>query len=386
MVQAARGVTGSGGGRWQVMRRLLALVLLLAATVMAVPAQAAPAVTVRGRVLDADGRAVAGAAVEFVLPAEDFGFFGPLVCLLLFWSPPCQDHRVTGRTGSDGRYALRVPLNSYVAEAGSHEVRITDTGGTATRPAAHLLAVTPFRRKNLTLPDLRLWRPSVSLDPGTPLVRRVHADPLPASYGKGDGNGVTVLLLQRSDVVGGWSRVERERVTDARTVEAGATGVDAVARATVGGLRVTYTSAAFPIEPGVRPVSRGRPCWTYGRNDALIPLRGCRFTDGKLSGWPDLDYLRPAWNACAGTTACKHREWLLVDLGSVQPVSALAVRGCHPDTFQTSLDGVTYRDLSGTTLAEPALYETPPTPARYVRIDARLCLSTLSELSVFAPL
>jgi hypothetical protein len=308
-----------------------------------------------------------------------------LVCLFSFGlNPFCYSHSRSARTDAAGRYAIAVPLNSLVGESGKPSVIVTDTGGSAALPPAQTVATLEFRRKPVTLPDLRLWRGAVSMDPVTPTHRRLHVVQVPAAYGTTDEKGPTVELLAGAEGVWAFPDVEEDRLVDARVVEHGVTAIRAYDAVKIGDLPVTYRSATYALTGSVTPVSRGKACWVYGKQDALVPLDKCALTDGKLTA--RVDPRQTFFRACVFESECANPRSLRIDLGAVSPVSAVIGRGCVPDRVEVSLDGVTFAEVKGeSSVVERGVFLTAPVPARYVRLRLSYCLSSATELAVFAP-
>lgn len=363
------------------------VVAALLAAAFAVPASATPSYSVSGRVLDDAGRPVRGAVVTFEVP-PDSSFFGLLGCAFVFFvSPTCWSHTVSARTDARGHYALRFSRDSYVASEGRHYLTASETG-TVTLPGAWTRATFDWSRES-AMPDLHLWHGAVSATAYGP-VRHVHSDALPASFGS-DRSEPVVVLTQKGAQVWQYLRTTTERVADGRTVEDGVDAVRAWATATYDGeYAMLYVTPAHAVSGGVRPVSRGASCATYGRGDAVLPLPRCLFTDGRLAERISIDYLWQRGRGClSASTTCPHGEWVRLDLGSLQPIEAVTVRGCALETLttdahaETSLDGVTWTAFRGAAVpGEPFVYG-PPTVARYVRVDLDPCTFGATEVSVF---
>lgn len=367
------------------LRRVLAAACLLAVAGTMAPANAAPVATVRGRVVDDTGTPVRGALVTFRQLPGRTGLAGIACIVLVFFDPACSAHTKVTHTDAVGRYTFVVRLDKYEGTTGARDLIVDDVGGTAGLPAARTTTRVAFLHESMTVPDLWVWRGRASIDPfAAPTHRTVHADKPGVAFHVNGSPDVT--LAQDGATVWTYRQVDRDRLVDARTVEAGTTSVRGRAVGLVQGLRVTYETRAYPVTNAVRPVSRGAKCWTYGAHDALLPYAGCAYTDGRLATVPDFAYARAKFKACTSASQCGHPNALLVDLGAPQVVSAFVLRGCGGSpTIETSVDGTLFTTYQGTTIVEPGLITGAPVPARYVRMSDTFCLAELSELSAFAP-
>jgi hypothetical protein len=221
---------------------------------------------------------------------------------------------------------------------------------------------------------------------------RVRREPLAAAFGSPREAVPGVELLQDHASVWHYADAEDDHYSDVRTLEAGTTGAREIATASLPhGYRVTYWSRAVPVPAGVKPVSRSAACAVYGSNDALLPLAGCRYTDGRLADELDWRYSSANGKACRFPSAtCPHPLWVRFDLGSLQVIQAAVVRGCSVDetelgTFpaEVSVDGATWLPFLATNPYSDLEYALP-TPARYVRVDLRSCGAFApTEVSIF---
>lgn len=374
------------------LRAVLACAVLAAG--FAVPASAAPTV-LYGRVLDDAGRPVRGATVRMTAKADMFGFPLMVMCgLMVVPMPPlCFDATASGVTGPDGRYSIKIRNSSLLGRMGDKSLTITERG-TPELAGAYTTTEIYWAQRSLRVHDMRLWHAKPVVEPFGVGMVRVRRDPLPAAFGAATQETPSLYLLQGASGVWKYADESSDHYADARTVEAGTTGAREVAVATLGGgYRVTYFSRAVPVNAArTTPVSRGASCAAYGEGDALVPLPGCKYTDGRLGDAVDMRYASAGGKACRYPTArCAHPAWVRFDLGSVSAIHAAVVRGCTPDpteplgTFpaEVSVDGTTWAPFLARNPWSELVYA-PPTPARYVRVDLRSCgLVAPTEVSVY---
>lgn len=351
-----------------------ALLGLLAAVA---PASAGGTVYVTGRVVDGSGRGVSGARVVFSL-SPDPTIYNEQHCPVRPWEIQCKTHSVAGTTRSDGRYKLPVRLSSYLASEKKHDLTVTDRSGAETHLAFY------FVRKSMPIVDIPIWKGRASVDPDGPLHRIVHADALPPSYGTKYMPGSLVELVQGSTPVWQFPAVTEDRRVDARLVETGTTGVRAYTVAIRQRQYMTYRTPLYKIGGALRPVSRGATCATYGPDDTVLPLSGCRYTDGKLAAPIDPKYQQAGYRACTVASQCANPRSILVDLKSAQPVGALVVRGCVPESAAVSAEGTVFAPWVSHDFGDGALVGVPAL-ARYVRVSLGKCAFGTTEISVFAP-
>lgn len=358
--------------------RLLVAGLALASVCAAAPASAGGTVWITGRVVDSAGKPVSGAHVSYELRV-DLTFFDQANCPVRPWDPKCRTHKVTDLTDAKGRYRLPVRLGTWLASPRSHDVVVTDrSGGAQTHVSVY------FTRKSMEMTDLPVWRGRVTFDSVGPSHRGVRVDPLPASLGRGQTQGPDVELLQGSAVVWRLKAVSDDQRIDNRVIEHGTTGVRAVNRAILGRLSATYWSSVTPVAGAVLPVSRGAECATYGKDDAVLSLASCRFTDGKLATAIPQAYQRAGGKGCDVASQCDHPRWVAVDLGALTMVNAVAVRGCIPEAVEVSPAGSVFTNYPFQDLGD-GLLTGPAVLAEHVRVDLSRCTFKATEVSVFEP-
>ncbi|HWL36971.1 MAG TPA: carboxypeptidase-like regulatory domain-containing protein [Frankiaceae bacterium] len=358
--------------------RLIAVAALLGLAPLGVPADAASTVHVSGRVIDASGKGVAGARVEFALRPDPM-LYNQQYCPVRPWEIQCRVHRVTGTTRADGRYSLPVKLSSYLASEKKHDLVVTDRSGAQTAVQFY------FVRKPMTVKDMPIWRGRASIDPDGPLHRTLHVDALAPFYGTLYMQGALVHLMQGSAPAWQFTTVKDDRRVDGRIVETGITGIKAYQVAIRERQYLTYSSPVYKVPSAVRPLSRGAACATYGPDDKLLPLAGCKYTDGRLTTPISAKYQQAGYKSCNSASQCANPRHVLLDLKTVQPVGAFVARGCVPGELEVSAEGTAFAPWPTATLGDGA-YVGPPVLARYVRVDLAKCAFKATELSVFAPL
>lgn len=365
--------------------RLVVAACLLGVLGLAAPASAAKTVHVTGRVVDGSGRPVRGALVSFEL-RPDRELYDQANCDVRTWEIQCRVHKVAGRTDAAGRYRLPVKLDSFLATMRRHHVLVTDAPRAGVKVPAQTEVSVYFQRTPISLPDLPVWRGRASVTPNADGSRTVHVDGLGARYGTPYGAGPTVTLLQGSTPVWTFAGVTEDREIDGRLVEHGTDAVRATDVRILQRFFTTYWSPVHAVSGGVRPLSRGAACFTYGRDDAVVPLgRPCRFTDGRLGSPIAVTYQRAGTKACEVRSQCAQPKRVVVDLGSPQQVGSVLVRGCTPGTFEVSAEGTVYAPYEMRDLREDGLAEGVPLPVRYVRVDLSRCAYKATEIAVFSP-
>lgn len=362
--------------------RWVALACALGLAVGAAPASAGDTLYITGRVVDGNGAGVRGARVSFELHPNP-EMWDQRDCAVRSWEIQCKVHRVAGTTDAAGRYRLPVRKGSYLAKPYEHRLIVTDRPSSAVKAPARTEVTFYFNGKSMPVRDLPVWRVRPTIDPAAPGVRTLHVPQLAGVYGRTYSTGPVAELLQGSAVAWRFTDVVEDREVDARTVEAGTTAIRAIEKGILGRLFPVYTSPAYAVSGGTRPLSRGRACATYGRDDAVVPLAGCKFTDGALTAPVSAAYQRASGKACEAKSQCAHPRWFRIDLGSAQPVGAVAIRGCKPVAAEMSLEGTVFAPYNVT--ERDGLLVGPPVPARYVRVDLKHCVYKATEVSVFAP-
>ena len=346
------------------------------------PASAGGTAYVTGRVVDEAGKPVAGARVSFELhPNREV--YNQADCAVRSWEPQCQVYRSAGTTNAAGRYRLPVKMSSYLAEKREHDLVVTDRARPGVQSPARTAVKFYFNGKSMPVIDLPVWRGKVSVGAVSSGRRTVHLDTLPASLGRAYSTGPVVELLQGAGVAWQLPDMTEDRDVDARIVETGTTAARASATRILGRLFPRYWTPEYAVSGGVRPLSRGKACATYGRDDAVVPLAKCRFTDGRLASPIDTPYQRAGGKACDVASQCAHPKWVRVDLGALQPVGAVAVRGCVPPAIEVSPEGTVFAPYPVNDFGDGLLVG-PPLPARYVRVDLSKCAYKATEVSVFA--
>jgi hypothetical protein len=367
------------------MRRVaVACALGLAVTAVPAAAHSHHVAYIRGRVVDGTGAGVRGATVSFELhPNREL--YNQHDCPVRPWEIQCRVHKVAGKTDANGRYRLPVRLSSFLATKREHKLIVTDrpTPG-ATLPARTSITMY-FPGTSVDVLDLPVWRARPTISPATvPGMRTLHVDPMPDRYGRPYTTGPVVDLLQGTRTAWQFTDVVEDRMVDGRLVEAGTTAIRARDAKVLGRQFPVYESPAYAISgAAAKPLSRGAACATYGRDDVVLPLSKCKFTDGALATPVDAQYQRAGGKACDVASQCDHPRWLRIDLGAPSLVGAVAVRGCPAKTAEVSAEGTVFAPFTATD--RDGLLVGVPAPARYVRVDLKHCVYKATEVSVFAP-
>lgn len=362
--------------------RWLVAACAVALAVTAAPATASNTAYIRGRVVDGTGAGVRGATVSFELhPNREL--YNQHDCPVRPWEIQCRVHKVAGKTDATGRYRLPVRIGSFLATQREHKLVITDRPSPGVKLPARTTVTFYFGGQSRDIAPLPVWRVRPTLAPYAAGLRTLHVDQPPASYGVPYSTGPVVELLQGSRVAWQFTEVVEDREVDGRALESGTTAIRARDTRVLSRLHPVYEGPAYAISGGLRPVSRGVPCATYGRDDAVLPLAKCRFTDGALATPIPASYQRAGGKACDVASMCDHPRWVRLDLGSPQPVGAVAVRGCAPKAAEVSLEGTVFAPFAAT--ERDGLLVGVPAPARYVRVDLKHCVYKATEVSVFAP-
>lgn len=364
--------------------RRVALACAAAVALSGAPANAGDTVYISGRVLDHTGTPVAGAHVSYELRPKP-ELYNQQDCPMRPWEIQCKVHKVAGRTDAAGRYKLPVKKTSFLATKRSHDLVITDRAITGAKAPARTAITMYFTGKSETIPDLPLWRGRAQLSAADQSGgRTLSVDAVPATLGRPYSTGPVVELMQGSGVAWRFEEVTAERRVDARVVETGTTGIRVSERRILGRLFPQYQSTVWAVSGALKPISRGTTCATYGRDDAVLPLSGCRFTDGRLATPIPTTYQRVGGKSCDVKSLCAHPKWVQVDLGAAEQVGAVAVRGCVPPAVEVSPDGTVWLPYPTHDFGDGLLVGLP-LPARYVRVDLSPCAYKATEISVFAP-
>ena len=292
------------------------------------------AVPVHGRVVDANGRPVAGALVSLTQEQGAFeAFFTAFAVLgtlgLACLTDICELPYGEARSGADGRYTVyleKVPDDYTLAVGGKDGPLVTATVRFAGRP--------------VRLPDVAVWSPAPYLERRGNEARVRFRSP-PARLGSWVSAQALVADRNDRELV----RLDQARsgdAFDARLLE------DAAARLSVtvrvrSALGPTAYVARTAVSGGLRPVSRGKPCFEYGRAGRPIRQSPCGLTDGDLvRNWSP----KVADYSCGENNPCDRR--VMVDLGSARRLSFLVARGCDTffDEIESSVDGRTWTTLA----------------------------------------
>jgi hypothetical protein len=305
--------------------------------------------------------------------------------------PGCLPGAVVARTDASGTVRFTVPPApgaGGTAQTVTLLARLPGAAGAA-GPAlgVRVLAVST----QTTVPDLTFWQGAAKVTENGSAPLSVAWGPLPAelsatpSYTVSAYDGARGLQLVR--------RLVSSPVSlDARFLEDSRSGLAVAATGAPPGadsqsLQVVWVSATTPVtNPRGAPVSRGRPCAvtlesgapTAAPTAATTAQSSCWLTSGTVA-----DYPGPRLRSCApdtsGLGASYQRCWVAavtsvaIDLGRVQPVGVVVLRGSGAALLDVSTDGDTWRTLAklpdvpaGQT--EQAVRLPAETQARYVRL------------------
>lgn len=333
-------------------------------------------VEISGQVVGADGRPVKGAEVRVVAG----GGFSDLLGLVpvLRWScvgGGCAGLDETLRTGADGRVRVRTKGQETRTPAGNARAMALVAVDAADPPEGALGrggAVQHFLvlQEQVALPPLALWRTAVSAaSAGSRL--RISFTPLAdpnVKYGW-DFADLQGNSLVDVDLGGG-------RTVDARLLE-DFPGRMAVTAALEGAAADTaWRSPVYPYQGTLRPPSRGAACIRRDRAGKATVHRPCGLTDGSLRTTGPVPSDDCVDLSDAATTLCRDRAGPVdIDLGRAHDISLVVVRGVQFTTpVLTSVDGVTWTPLGRDEIAPDSkgtlVLESPPRPARYVRLAA----------------
>lgn len=323
-----------------------------------------------GRVVDAAGRPVSHGRVRL---ETDEGLFGALSCLFSFGliDPGCLNVPST-RTDAAGRFR-------FVLSSDWFGPRIVDASGT--RHVAGLLPAHTSRSVGVGRPvtgvgTLRLWEPSMSAARAAGRITFTTGSP---PSGAKHGSVVLTAERHREAWATGLSDSDHTATVDDRVAETGVHGWSATVRRD----GTTYTSPEQAVPVAGTPNSRGRTCsGDDGRGNVAPFAPRCPFTDGVLGAGVPIERQGLDLRYAFGTS-------LDVDLGSVQLLSAVVIRGCNGCVVDVSADGATWQQWPGQQqergASDEAVVTGVPLPVRYVRLQGRSgFLRDFREVSVWA--
>ena len=332
---------------------------------------------VRGQVLRADGTPLTNAVVRVVdatsiaeVLAEGFiaGLSGGLTILDCFSSDPalriCRTERESaGRVDAQGRFAVPAPDGN-----GRYRVAVIGTVGEAKgHGLINLETVVP--PAGIELPVLRLWdaQTRTSTQEGELLA---EWRPLPEEYAQ----AVEYFAVAEPRAAGGVSARLRGRAlrasADVRLFEDSPGFVTAYAEGFIGELKVRWI--ALPeshAAPAGAPPSRGLPCRVQVGGE-VVATSPCWLTDGKDGNGPPPSLERftcrsdsDGYDRCAAPPIAS----AVLDLGAVQPLDVVVLRGCETCRVSTSTDGVNWVPGPVPARKDPVL-DLEGQQARYLRI------------------
>jgi hypothetical protein len=335
----------------------------VAARTYSAPPQGVP---ITGRVVDLQGRPVAGAKVGLTRHegfleglTRGIAMLASLGLVCIGEDTICEVPYGQGISNADGRYTVFLK-----PEVDDYDLNIEAQG-------SQVQSRIDFAGKPVTLPQLTLWNPTPRLEISGREASVVFAG-VPASLGAAERYNAVVTDRRTGTELAVLRGVGSREKLDARLLE------DAPLRLRVSGLVQTklgdtWYSGHAEAQGRLVPPSRGKGCLTYldgtlkGRNTAA-----CRkVTDGAFTGeWS------PTRPACAEGKPCE--QAVAVDLGSVRDVRYVRVLGCYSfGKIQGSNDGKTWR-----TLEDGGCGGEVSGKARYVRV-AGAFTENVTEISVW---
>lgn len=353
-------------------------------------------VSVAGRALHEDGRAIAGRnAVLIKVPdagevlsglTSVVGTLG-LACLVPEPPPVCRRAR-NATTDDSGHFAFELrgkDTQGSVGQASTFNLAVRAPAREGAVAGASRTEKFVIQQAQLETPNLTLWEPQLSLSID-PVQVRVSFGALPA--------GATDARIE-FEVAGGslWSGPYVSGATvDARLLE------DAVGKVSIStsAPRQQHQDTAFEANYGSEvlaftgqagaPPSRNASCTVAGASGQVMPLEPCTVTDGKfvapLEAPLDAGCVPDAQGqGCANVRA---NRVLTMDLGEARRASLVVVRGTSGDLrVERSVDGVSWAAVTLDGMVG-ALAE--GTTVRYVRlrnVADDTALPKLAEVSIW---
>jgi hypothetical protein len=335
-------------------------------------------VTLRGRVLSANGSPVANTPVR-VDAVNDSGFavvgfffsagFSTLACFTDDKSmcPAPNSKRFSSTTDANGNYSFTFH-NAHRRGIQTDTDYVLSLGvRSATAPDKFVVASYELELQDAVhnAPDLKIWDPTVTIRPST-RAYRVAYKTRPVSK-----NGVQLLVGDKPLAVA----VSEDRDIDARDVEDASFTVVAHAAKDITAAGTIYhqrfTAGPVAAKGALVPLSRGAAC-TATRSDGSAAH--CGYTDGDLIN-PGVVDPNPC-NFVADQPGCQLPVTkVTVDLGAPKEVGDVRTRcGC---TLEASNDAQTWHNL-------PASGSFGAQQMRYVRVSGD-SLAAIPEVSVWPP-
>ncbi|HEX2150334.1 MAG TPA: hypothetical protein VHI31_09215 [Actinomycetota bacterium] len=370
---------------------LLGICLLAAACS---PSQVDPdaSVTVRGMIEDQSGRPLAGRQVVLAPQTQVSELLGGTLftalslgtlCLADPPPEPCGSFLKDSRSvdsGADGTYSFSLrgtDVRTFFGNAQSMGVSATlpPPPGSVDGPA--LLEVFKVQAPDLDLGPIRFWEPEVKVEEG-----RAQWTAIAGDFGNGSGYRLEFTTAEGAPV---WTVSTRSAradydprvLEDARGKVSVTAAREGVALGTTTRRSYRSSQTAFRSSAGTPP-SRGTPCSLQSGNGALVPLEGCRATDGVLSESAGV----PAPTSSPQTNGSTVQpQWVVLDLGRPVSVGLLVLRGCAC-SVEASTDGSTWSPVAQAD--GHAEIKPPRLRARFVRVGGPgQSLSQLREISIW---
>jgi len=342
-------------------------------------------VSIAGRALAADGTPLAKTRVALVKELDLGEAIGGLfvtavtlgiVCLADHPPALCANNSHIATSGTDGSYSFSVHGSDTQGSAGlasTMEVLVRVPPETGQSAGALAIAEFTVQTSPLQLPDLRIWNPLLSLPADAHNVHMTR----PTLPGNGYGNGPTYWLeFDNAKGRAAWiaGTVRANATVDARILEdmqgTALVGVRTTGSASSTTVDLTFVSGSIPFNgPAGQPPSRGAACAAVTAASTESFKTPCTLTNG--------DYGNTYVSGAAPTG-------VVVDLGKLQSVSLVVVRGCAGQcTIAVGGDLSALQDAGSVSGDYAALAVSPARSARYVRVTGSPNVSRLRQISVW---
>lgn len=254
--------------------------------------------------------------------------------------------------------------------------------GTVEGPAT--LTTFKVQTESLDLGPIRFWEPRLVTTTG-----KAEWDPIPKDYGKGSDYRLEFTSDEGSP---NWSMESdsAQAAYDPRVLEdsLGRVSVVATRNGVAPGttMEFAYRSAQVPFRSSAGvPGSRGKACFLQDGSGPLVPIPGCKATDGRLSEDAAIPAPEPSNLPGPSTTPPPGEpKWVVIDLGRPVDASLVVLRGCDC-AVEGSADGTTWSEIGRADTADAEIEPRSRTRVRYLRAGGLLeSFSGLREISVWS--